>query len=120
MVSKFSNLLFYHTLYYAFVYSLCITLKHYVLVSVYVLAQFGGAAGLIGMIFVGSNTTAAVILMTVTVATNSGHYCGFLSNHLDLSPNFAGVLMGITNCISNTFSFLAPLTAGFILKDEVK
>lgn len=84
-----------------------------------VLAQFGGTVGLIGMTFTGSNTTVAVILMTATVATNSGHYCGFLSNHLDLSPNFAGVLMGITNCISNTFSFLAPLTAGFILKDEV-
>ncbi|XP_039292084.1 putative inorganic phosphate cotransporter [Nilaparvata lugens] len=37
---------------------------------------------------------------------------------MDLSPNFAGILMGLTNCASNVASTLAPLFAGFVIKDE--
>lgn len=36
-----------------------------------------------------------------------------------MAPNFAGILMGITNCIANGISILAPIAAGWILVDEV-
>lgn len=39
--------------------------------------------------------------------------------HIDMAPNFAGTLMGITNCFANLISIVAPLAAGAILKDEV-
>lgn len=39
--------------------------------------------------------------------------------HIDMAPNFAATLVGITNGISNILSIIAPLAAGAILKDEV-
>lgn len=74
---------------------------------------------MLGLALVDSNVIAAVTLLTIAVALNSGAYTGFLTNHLDLSPNFAGLLMGITNGFSNLTSILGPLVAGFIVTDEV-
>lgn len=43
----------------------------------------------------------------------------FQLNHMDLSPVYAGTLMGITNCLSNIMSFLGPLFVGVIVTDTV-
>lgn len=59
-------------------------------------------------------------LLIVAVGFNSAIYCGFNINHIDLSPNHAGTLMGITNGISNICSFVAPLVVHFIVIDEVR
>ena len=49
-----------------------------------------------------------------------GNYCHlFKVNHLDLSPKFAGTLMGITSAIGNTSGFLAPLVTGLIVDKNV-
>ncbi|XP_055837631.1 putative inorganic phosphate cotransporter [Episyrphus balteatus] len=75
--------------------------------------------GLIGLGYVdGNNPTIAVALLTLTVGMNASCYLGFLINHIDLSPNFAGTLMGITNGIANIMSIFAPLTVGVIVDDE--
>lgn len=39
-------------------------------------------------------------------------------NHIDIAPNFAGTLMGLTNAAANVMSIIAPLLVGFIVKDE--
>lgn len=44
---------------------------------------------------------------------------GFFVSPLDLSPNFAGILMGLGNSIGNCFSIAAPLVVQFIVTDEV-
>jgi hypothetical protein len=75
---------------------------------------------LIGLNF--SSTTdnaAAVALLTLAVGVNSAAYLGFQLNHIDLSPNYAGTMMGITNCLANIMSIVAPLLVGFIVTDEV-
>ncbi|XP_054089427.1 putative inorganic phosphate cotransporter isoform X1 [Zeugodacus cucurbitae] len=59
----------------------------------------------------------ALALLVIAVGVNSASYLGFLTNHIDLSPNFAGTLMGIANCATNIISLLAPLTVGFIVTD---
>ncbi|XP_011178028.1 putative inorganic phosphate cotransporter [Zeugodacus cucurbitae] len=59
----------------------------------------------------------ALALLVIAVGVNSSSYLGFLTNHIDLSPNFAGILMGIANCAANIMSLLAPLTVGFIVTD---
>lgn len=38
---------------------------------------------------------------------------------MNLAPNYAGTLMGITNCCANIMSIIAPLVVGLIVKDEV-
>jgi len=40
-------------------------------------------------------------------------------NHVDLSPNYAGTLMGLTNTAANVCGFLAPYVAGVITQGNV-
>ncbi|XP_011184109.1 putative inorganic phosphate cotransporter [Zeugodacus cucurbitae] len=56
-------------------------------------------------------------LLVIAVGTNTACNLGYLVNPIDLSPNFAGILMGIANCVGNIMSLLAPLTVGFIVTD---
>lgn len=62
--------------------------------------------------------TVAVVLLTIGVGFNAGSFCGYLVNHMDLSPNFAGLMMGITNGFSNLCSICAPLVVGAVVTNE--
>lgn len=39
--------------------------------------------------------------------------------HIDMAPNFASVMMGVTNGAGAVSSIVAPLVAGYLLVDEV-
>lgn len=56
-------------------------------------------AFLVAASFGGCNRTVAVTLFTVAMGFMGAYYSGMKVNALDLSPNFAGTLMGITNGI---------------------
>lgn len=76
---------------------------------------------LIGLAYVDpEQSELAVVLLCFTVGMNGATYLGYNMNHIDLSPNFAGILMGITNCVANIMSIIAPLIVGFIVTDEVR
>lgn len=78
------------------------------------------AAGLIGIGFLDEENKAwAIVLMTVLTGFNSGATIGSTLNTLDLSPNHAGVLMGIVNTIANFMPLVAPLIVGAIVTDTV-
>ncbi|XP_062132659.1 putative inorganic phosphate cotransporter [Drosophila sulfurigaster albostrigata] len=64
------------------------------------------------------NDTLVVVLLTLTVGVNAATHLGFQVNHIDLSPNFAGTLMGITNGLGSIMSFCAPLLVGKIVPDK--
>ncbi|XP_055676467.1 putative inorganic phosphate cotransporter [Lutzomyia longipalpis] len=73
---------------------------------------------LIGLGYVTKDhTEIAVFLLTFGVGINSGTYVGFMLNHMDLSPVYAGTLMGITNFSANIMSILGPLFVGLIVSD---
>ncbi|XP_061387042.1 putative inorganic phosphate cotransporter [Musca vetustissima] len=59
----------------------------------------------------------AVTFIVLAVGLNSSSFLGFQVNHMDLSPNFASVLMGITNTAANLMSIFAPLTVGIVVTD---
>ena len=85
-----------------------------------VTGHWGPGLALLGLNFVSTeDSTAAVALLTVAVGVNSAVYVGFQVNHIDLSPNYAGTMMGITNCISNIMSIIAPTLVGLIVTNEV-
>ena len=65
------------------------------------------------------NPILAIGILVVAVASNMAIYCGHHVNHMDLSPNFAGALMGCTNAIANICSIIAPLVAGAIVTEKV-
>ncbi|CAH1154510.1 unnamed protein product [Phaedon cochleariae] len=63
---------------------------------------------------------SAVALLVAAVAFNSACMSGFIVNHMDLSPNHAGILMGISNTVSHLCAILALLFAQFVVTDEVR
>ncbi|KAL1132483.1 hypothetical protein AAG570_010438 [Ranatra chinensis] len=81
-------------------------------------AQYVPALSLLGLAYLDTNVSGAVVLLTMAVSANSGTSVGYLSNHLDLAPNLAGTLMGITNGIANAASILGPLVSSSILQDR--
>ncbi|CAB0016293.1 unnamed protein product [Nesidiocoris tenuis] len=82
------------------------------------IALYGGSAALLALATIETKTLGAIVLLTIANGLNAGCYCGYLCNHLDLAPNFAGILMGITNGLSNITSILAPTIAGIIVQDD--
>ena len=39
---------------------------------------------------------------------------------MELSPNYAGTLMGLTGAIANTAGFISPYIVGIIVEDQVR
>ncbi|XP_043796655.1 putative inorganic phosphate cotransporter [Apis laboriosa] len=60
----------------------------------------------------------AVIILVIAVGLNAGSLCGFQINHIDLSPNFAGRMMSITNCIASIVAIIAPMVCGLIVTQK--
>lgn len=69
--------------------------------------------------FVQNDASTCVLMLTLAVALNGATYVGYNINHLDLSPNYASTLFGITNAMANIMSFIAPLVVGAVVTDEV-
>ncbi|XP_015597300.1 putative inorganic phosphate cotransporter isoform X2 [Cephus cinctus] len=83
------------------------------------IAHWGPALALVGLCYVRSdNAILAVITITAAVGLNAGSICGFQINHIDLSPNFAGTMMSITNCIAAVVAIIVPLVCALIVTDE--
>lgn len=74
---------------------------------------------LIGVSYVGCNRTLAVALMTIGVTCIGGMYSGFLANHIDIAPNFAGTLVAITNCVATIPGFVVPIFVGKLTHGNV-
>ncbi|XP_060803574.1 putative inorganic phosphate cotransporter [Amyelois transitella] len=85
------------------------------------IAMFGMAAGLISLSFMGpENRTLAVATLITTLTVSGAAMAGHTINQLDISPNFAGVMMGFTNFIANIGSLAVPIITGLILgKDSI-
>lgn len=75
--------------------------------------SFVGTAGfLIGTSFVKcTNAMVAVAFLFFAALFMGLSGGGFFVNHVDIAPSYAGILFGITNCISALSGFLAPLVA---------
>ncbi|XP_059484307.1 putative inorganic phosphate cotransporter isoform X2 [Neocloeon triangulifer] len=82
------------------------------------IAHYGGAVGLVALGFMSASQAGAVGVLIVAVSLNAGTMVGYQVNHIDLSPNFASTMMGITNCLGNFMSILGPLVVGFIVTDK--
>jgi cyanate permease len=85
-----------------------------------VTGQWGPSLTLLGLNFISTeDPTAAVVLLTIAVGVSSAAYLGFNLNHIDLSPNYAGTMMGISSSIATIMSIIAPMLVGLIVTDEV-
>lgn len=84
------------------------------------LAFFGTAICLMGVVWAKCDSTLSVILFTVAMGLNGLTFSGFLITHVDMAPDYAGTLMGITNSIANFPGFLAPLVVSAFTSNDVR
>ncbi|KAK7872936.1 hypothetical protein R5R35_004255 [Gryllus longicercus] len=73
---------------------------------------------MIGISFIGCDAEAGTALIIVAVTACGGMFVGFLSNHIDLAPNFAGRLMAITNTIATIPGILMPILIGVLTEGQ--
>ncbi|KAL8615137.1 hypothetical protein ACOMHN_054506 [Nucella lapillus] len=59
----------------------------------------------------------AIALLVLAVSIAGFQYSGFLVNHVDIAPQYAGILFGISNSIAAITGFLSPVVVG-IITDE--
>ncbi|KAJ2948996.1 hypothetical protein O0L34_g5936 [Tuta absoluta] len=76
------------------------------------------ALGVLGIAWVGCDSFTALLLLNLTSIFGGAAYSGYQMNHIDLSPQFAGSMYGITNAASNICGFMAPYVTGLFLSDK--
>ncbi|CAG2163528.1 unnamed protein product [Oppiella nova] len=81
------------------------------------IAFIGPAICLCGVVLARCNTTLSIALFILGMGLNGCNYPGFNSTHVDMAPDYAGTLMGITNSIGNIPGFVAPLVAAAFYDD---
>jgi len=79
--------------------------------AIYLPAVFIVLAG-----YSGCDYLLTIALLCLAVGSNGCHYAGFMCVHIDMASNYAGTLLGITNCAANFMGFVAPNVAGNIVE----
>lgn len=83
-----------------------------------ILGGFGASVCLIGLAFVKcSDFSMAIGLLTTGVTLSGSQYSGFLVNHIDIAPKYAGTLFGISNMLGSVSGFVAPPIVGYLTRD---
>lgn len=83
------------------------------------LGLIGPAILLIALSFVDCTQTAVAVTLLVAAVSVSGFvFSGYLVNHMDIAPQYAGALMGLANGIAACSGFIAPNVAAAITVDH--
>jgi ACS family sodium-dependent inorganic phosphate cotransporter len=77
-------------------------------------ASFVPLCCLLVLCYIGCNPTAAILIMGLAITSIGGMFSGFLSNHIDIAPNFAGSLMAVTNTVATIPGIIVPIFVGWI------
>ncbi|GIX82935.1 hypothetical protein CDAR_209881 [Caerostris darwini] len=78
------------------------------------LGLVGPALCCLGIIAVGCHAQLIVALLCLGMFLNGFVYSGYNITHVDMSPDLAGVLYGITNTIANTGGIVSPMIVGIL------
>ena len=70
--------------------------------------------------YIGCYRTVAVVLLILSMTFTGTSFVGFLCNHNDLAPNYAGILMGITNTPGTLPAFIFPAVVSLFTHDGVR
>lgn len=83
-------------------------------------AQAGPAVCLMCMVLVECNRLGTISLLFTAITLQGGICTGFMVNHIDIAPNFAGTLYGITNAVATIPAWVAPLMVGALTNNQVR
>lgn len=76
---------------------------------------FGGPAVILMLVGYVSNAEAAIAMMTLSNIFIGFTAGGFIVNHLDIAPRYAGVLMGLSNTAGTIPGIIGVYVSGLIL-----
>ena len=79
-----------------------------------VICLMGPGAFMVGASYAGCNRTIVVAFFTIGMGLMGCYYAALKVNVLDLAPNYAGELMGVTNGIGCLSGFLGPYAVGLM------
>ncbi|CAL1526709.1 unnamed protein product [Lymnaea stagnalis] len=65
-----------------------------------------------------SQPALAIGLLVFAVSLTGIQYSGFLVNHVDIAPAFAGILFGISNSLAAVTGFISPVIVGVITAEN--
>ena len=68
-------------------------------------------------VYAGCQAELAVILFALAAGLNTMTVPGCKTGMLDVAPDYAGIVFGVSNTMSNIPGFLGPLIVGFVLTD---
>lgn len=69
---------------------------------------------MIGLAYSGCEVMLAVALLTISLMLHGSVSSGALASVVDISPNFAGVSLGINSTFSTFSGFISPLIVGYL------
>ena len=76
-------------------------------IFIYVSAFLAATIFLLVCGYFGTTPLRAVTFLTVAIGFQGLVTAGYFVNHLDIAPRYSGVLMGISNLVSNLTGFIA-------------
>ncbi|XP_067626279.1 sialin [Eurosta solidaginis] len=68
--------------------------------------------------YIGCMHMLAVTIMTIGIIGMGGMFSGFLSNHIDIAPNYAGTLVSITNTAATVPGIIVPKFVSYMTKEN--
>lgn len=60
----------------------------------------------------------AIVILILGVSLTGFQYSGWVVNHVDIAPPYAGILFGISNSIASVTGFVSPVIVGIITQDS--
>ncbi|CAL4153453.1 unnamed protein product [Meganyctiphanes norvegica] len=82
------------------------------------LAHMGPAVCLFILTWLECDRAAISALLIAALAMQGATNSGYIPNVIDIAPNFAGTVQGISNMFGNTPGFLAPMTVGALTNNN--
>ncbi|GBN19013.1 hypothetical protein AVEN_240117-1, partial [Araneus ventricosus] len=79
----------------------------------------GYSLGLIGVMYAGCDRMWSNILAIIAMGFAGFAYCGCMTAVIDMSPTFAGTVMGLSSTLASMSSFIFPVLVGFMTNEEV-
>lgn len=61
----------------------------------------------------------AITLLVLGVSLTGIQYSGWIVNHMDIAPMFAGILFGISNSVAAVTGFLSPVIVGVVTEVKI-
>lgn len=70
-------------------------------------------------VYEGHDRVISIAIFTIALTINGAVTAGYLSNGLDIAPNFSGTIFGMANTLSSLGGFLSALMVGTLTQDNV-